>query len=562
VLAPPARPVEPELCRRADPARRFDAHESLVRAVLPVLGATPIGPPPTPTPVEALRLYAEARQAVRAGEWAEAVRLVEETLREDPRFLSARILQERLSLSRSQFMIDGLSDAMPGPAFALDRLRAEVARKPESIDARVALGRLLVSLELLDEAVRVLSPLLSTPGAPAEAFGLLAHALAASGEVSRGYQAVLEYRRRATDEPTGYSLMAEPLTAWGDLERAAQNLDLARQSRQRHGQAVVTFEDLVGRWRIHALRGDWAHADRVAAEMMSLDDPRAAGLATLHLARRYLFEGRSRLAGVLAEEAAFRFVQSGGEGAEAIATAVEVRLARDDAPGALELIREASAGGRRPLDRRVAFWEPIALARAGRWAEAERARQRLVERLDRIPGPSGRRLASRLEGELSLHRGDAPRAVSSLSEAARLLPPGGFCGDHVPTWYASARAHLAAVTLDERTRGSRRSPMPVGSGSAGPRPTPARSRCSDAAGGRRPPGGGRPTSITSTCGERRPGRSRPGRGPTVRPRSDEHRSSRCDGVGATGSTSAVRPLTSLSAGGHETGRPRRGSAAG
>ena len=33
--------------------------------------------------------------------------------------------------------------------------------------------------------------------------------------------------------------------------------------------------------------------------------------------------------------------------------------------------------------------------------------------------------------------------MSSLSEAARLLPPRGSCGDHVPIWYSLSRAYLA-----------------------------------------------------------------------------------------------------------------------
>jgi tetratricopeptide (TPR) repeat protein len=53
-------------------------------------------------------------------------------------------------------------------------------------------------------------------------------------------------------------------------------------------------------------------------------------------------------------------------------------------------------------------------------------------------------LLHHLDGELSLLRGDAGAALSSLAEAASLLPARGFCGDHVPIWYALARANLAA----------------------------------------------------------------------------------------------------------------------
>jgi hypothetical protein len=152
VLAPPDWvPVEPELCSRVDPARLSEAEERLVRAVLPVLGASGPSPPPIPpASAAALRLYTDARQAVRAQEWGEAVRLLEESLREDPRFLSARLLRGRMSLSGWQVAVGAFPDdaAVGSRLFTLEGLRAEVSKRPESIEARVDLGRVLVSLEL------------------------------------------------------------------------------------------------------------------------------------------------------------------------------------------------------------------------------------------------------------------------------------------------------------------------------------------------------------------------------------------------------------------------------
>jgi len=179
----------------------------------------------------------------------------------------------------------------------VEAFRTEVARNPHSSEARVALGRMLVDLGLLDEAVEVLNPLLRTPGVPAEAFGLLATALSSRGEPGRGYQALLEYRRRALDEPTGKSLMAAHLLRWGYLEEATQFLDQAEAQRSQRGMSPLTLDDLTRRWSVRALQSDWSAAGRLATQMMDVDDPRAAGAGMLHLARGYLFQGRSRLAG-------------------------------------------------------------------------------------------------------------------------------------------------------------------------------------------------------------------------------------------------------------------------
>ena len=98
----------------------------------------------------------------------------------------------------------------------------------------------------------------------------------------------------------------------------------------------------------------------------------------------------------------------------------------------------------RAREPRVAFWEPLVLARLGRAEETTGARRGLERDLASIPGPTGPRLLARLDGELALARGDAKGALRSFSEAARLLSARGFSGDHVPTWYALARAQIAA----------------------------------------------------------------------------------------------------------------------
>ena len=448
VLAPPQSvPMKADSCGRLDLKRPFEASEQLVRAVQPVLGGrTPDAQPAPPASADALRLYTEARRAIRVQEWGEAARTLDGSVAADPLFLPARVLRARLwsRWRQAAAAVPGDGSTSGGALTSLEDLRAAVSRQPDSIEARVDLGRALVDLEMFDEAVTVLDPILSTPGVPAEAFGLLAGALAAGGDMGRGYQALLEYQRRAWEEPTGVGQMSDHLMAWGALGQASEALDLATAFRSNRGMPSATVEDLNRRWRIHALQDEWVKAEKAAVDMLHLDDPRAAGTATLQLARGYLFGGRSRVAGALAEEAAFRFAQGHVAAADALSAAIEVRLGHDDTEGALGLVRQARAAGPLPPDPRVEFWEPIALAHAGRWAEAARARDHLAESVREIPGPTGTRLVRRLDGELSLLRGDPRSAVSSLAEAARLLPARGACGDHVPIWFSLARAYLAA----------------------------------------------------------------------------------------------------------------------
>ncbi len=445
VLTPPVRSSTGlEQCDPIDLTRLFETATRLAGAVVPVLGGVSATSPPAS--VEGLRLYEEARRAIRRQMWGEAVHLLDQSLREDPRLLPARVLQARVSSQWGLLAPDVLRDMTSAANLreGVEAFRTEVARNPHSSEARVELGRMLIDLGLFDEAVEVLNPLLRTPGVPPEAFGLLATALSSRGDPGRGYQALLEYRRRALYEPTGISIMAAYFLRWGYVEEATRSLDEAEAQRSHQGMSPLTLDDLSRRWSVRALQSDWSAAWRLATQMMDVDDPRAAGAGMLHLARGYLFHGRSRLGGALADEAAFRFSQQHLDPGEAVSVSLEVRLDGDDAAGALALIREAHPAESSQVDRRLAFWETVALARLGRWTEADRARNRLAKDLLDMPGPVGRRLLYHLDGELLLLRGDVSGALSSLSEAARLLPARGFCGDHVPVWYALSRANLAA----------------------------------------------------------------------------------------------------------------------
>lgn len=453
VLAPgPHAPVSPEQCTPVDPSRLLDTAGHLAQVVLPSLGAmTAPSPLPMSSATQALRFLAEARRAMRRQMWGRVVRQLERSLREDAEFVPARTLRARVLSRWRRLEPDALRDltGSDGRRAAVESLRALVSNDPHSIERRMDLGRMLVDLELFGEAASVLSPLLRTPGAPSEAFGLLADARAARGDMAGGYQSVLEIQRRAWQEPRGISTLADHLVRWDAFERATQLLNDAASERLIRGMPQQTLDDLVDRWGMRAIQGEWAQAQQLASEMSSLDDPRAAGAGALHAARGYLFQGRSRVAAVLAEEAVHHLVEHEMDASEALGTAARARMERGDTAGALDLIQAALAAGSRWTDRRAAFWEALALGRLGRWSEANRIRSRLAVDGSDTPGPTGQRVVRHLDGELSLLRGDSGGAVSALSEAAALLPARAFCGEHVPIWYALARAHMASGNVGE-----------------------------------------------------------------------------------------------------------------
>ncbi len=434
-----------ERCETVAEGQFREGSRRMAEWLLGALGARPeAGRSAANADTETVRLYTEAQRAARRQMWGEASRLAAEAARGGGADAGARLLQARLK-ARWQ-PLDGETlralTGAAGPRDALAALRARLSREPDSTALRVDLGRTLVALELYDEAEKALAPLRWEPGAPAEAFGLLAQSASSRGELDRAYLLLREYLRRAWREPRSDSLLAEHLLRWQDLDAASLALGNAESDRARRGAERTTLEDLVCAWRVRALRGEWRDAEPLAYQMTGLDDPRAAGVGSLYVATGLLFRGRSRLAGAFAEEAAFRLTRQGLDAAPALRMALEIRLAREDTRGALDLI--AAARPTRMGDPRLAVLEAVAFARAGRRADAEAARERLEESLVHVPGPVARRSLHQLDGELALLRGGAQEAVRSFSRAERLLSARGFCGDHVPVWYGLARAHLAA----------------------------------------------------------------------------------------------------------------------
>ena len=443
----------PERCEPIEQSRIFEASRSLARGVLGAIGvATPSGNPSHGSP-EGYRLYAEALGEARRELWGNAIRRLDAALAIDPRLHPARLLRAR-SLARFTPLSPRVLSDLAGTdelGAVLAALRAGVRVEPHSAPARIDLARLLVALELYREAVTVLEDLRATPGSPPAGLGLLAEAKSALGDLPGGYLVALEAQRRSRHEPRYQGYFADQLVRWDELDKAmfivcaypglANCIDKQRAAR---GLAADTLDDLVRQWRIRALAEEWRQADELASRMIAVDDTASEGIGSLYVATGQLFAGRTRLAGALAEEAAFRLARQELDATPALRMAAEVSLERGDPMRALELIRSPSRSGGDP---RLQALESVALARAGRWDAAEAYRRALAARVESWPGPIAQRALHQLDGELALLRGDPRQAVAAFSEAERLLEPRGFCGDHVPIWYGLGRAHLAAANL-------------------------------------------------------------------------------------------------------------------
>ena len=418
---------------------------------------------PVASDVAALQQYAEAARLERRGEWGMALRAVGQALARAPDLEPARILDARLR-SRAGLgwavapQVTGPEDPGEGrledtirdlahPRQAAKGLRvlgAWLDREPGRADLRLDLGRHLIQLEMWSEAERTLAPLVDEPGAPAEAYGLLATLHASHGDLGRGYQILLEQQRRNRNEPLGLSFTVEHLRRWGRLELADDLLDRARVGRIQRGLPAITFDGLLARWRLRVSADRWPDADWLAARIGHLDDPRAA-FGGLCLSVSRLRAGRSRFALALAEEAAVRLERETLDPAPALLMAGDILLERGEPAAALEVVRRAQRGGDASRSAlQLLFREAEALARLGRWSEATERGRHFAHEVETMPGASGSRWLHHLEGELALLRGEARRAVEALTLAERLLPPRGYCGEHVPIWYALARAHLAA----------------------------------------------------------------------------------------------------------------------
>jgi tetratricopeptide (TPR) repeat protein len=443
----PSKPG-PEQCEPLDGQRMLEASRRLVDTVLPKLGVVsegrPAGENVSAETSDSLGLLGRTLQAIRLLRWGEADRLLHEVRSDQAGSADALRLRARMRSGWEPLHAEtlrALTGAVdPGPAVTV--LQQRLSKNPESTELRVDLARILVALELFDDAKKVLEPLRWQPGVPPEAYGLLAESLSARGELDRGYLALRAYLRRSWREPRAGSLLAQHLARWGNLERAALELENARQDRRRRYWTENTIEDLVTGWTIHALQSEWKEADRLARAMATVDDPRADGVSLLSLAMSSLSRGRSRFARALAEESASRLALQRLDPAPAIRLAIEIQLERGNLGEALTCAAGHEAMSCR--DPQLTRLRAFALARAGRAIDAQSLRKELVDSIPSWPGPTARRALHQLDGELALLRRDASAAVAAFSRAERLLPARGFCGDHAPIWYGLGRAYRAA----------------------------------------------------------------------------------------------------------------------
>ena len=457
-------------------ASLFSLVDELSRAVRDDLEP---GPPPAETDrrleevttasVEAYRLYLEGVNLHMQVKEAEAIVMFERALEVDPGFamamarLSSSALNlgdAKLALQYSRRAVEN-ADRLPGRERyyieaklhsrrwqtydqAIRAFERAIELYPDHHEARHGLGLVYGSLERYAEAAAQFEELRRRRYAFGGTYYSLAHMYAALGDFEAGADSVRAFRELDPDGSFGHLLEGLYLALWGRVEPALASF---RESLARLPGAQVQE----GRWFALAVAGRWDEARVVAADLATDDDPFRRRDGLLLLARSKLFAGRLDEALEHLEEAIAALPEADAKTA-ALRCYLADALLQAGRPG--EALRQAelarSEGAEEWPELEGLAHAALALAELGRAAEADALATELRQRLEPDPKRVELRLADRLEANLALDRGDAPRAVQLLERAAATLPPRGISWhwhrlpDQVPIWYDLARARLAA----------------------------------------------------------------------------------------------------------------------
>ena len=175
-------------------------------------GGVPVSPETVPDEDRLLHLgltYQRAADAVEADQYDEALRLLDEVLTADPEFIPGLMLRGEIDLiqERPDAAVESWRKAFEGTGKALFLLRIEdhFIEREEPLEAienlhrviadgdsdlvpRFFLGRLYYRLEMLDEALRVLSPLIERVEQSPTLFYLLARIHKRRGEMGQAVE--------------------------------------------------------------------------------------------------------------------------------------------------------------------------------------------------------------------------------------------------------------------------------------------------------------------------------------------------------------------------------------
>lgn len=344
--------------------------------------------------------------------------------------------------ARERLYVEGVSLSRRPETYkkAMDIFRKATELYPDHAAARQNLAVMASNLEDDEEMILQLEELRRLGGTFPSSFSMLAGAYARKGSFERGYEVYQDFLRRFPENAASYADLGNYLVGWGRLNEASQVLDKATALGAR------PFSLFAGRFSIAVHRDRWDEAAEIARRAKTSPEPIARVVSGFSAGTLALYQGRSA-------EALGHYRQTLPDARPPFAAIVHIaasrlHIHRGDWPGALaaaEQARIAAAGF--ALEREALALLAIARAKMGQPAAARASATDLRKRAEASHDPALRRWADLVEGEMSLAEQAPRKAVDALKRAQAALQPRVSAGpptQHVPIWYALARAQQAA----------------------------------------------------------------------------------------------------------------------
>ncbi len=419
--------------------------------------------------VEALRLYSKGLQLHVEGRDREAIPLFEGAVEADPGFSMALVRLATASANLgyrdrargyTERALEG-ADRLPpryrhyveaqyyGGAWetygeAIEAYERAVEADPNSSSTRNLLGMHLLSLERFDEAMVQYETARRMGDSYLYHHFPLALAHASQDRWQEGFELLERFTERYPENWQGHWALGWYLTLWDRPLEAAAALD---RSEALHRDDLQTPW---ARWQLAVAKGDFAAAERHAAELAAGDDAVLKSRGLRFQAINRLFQGRARDALDLLEEARAS-TAPGADLAAAHNLAAEIHLVLGEPERALEEATSGRLEGDRSWpERRATYLAALSEEALDRSARADALAGELERRNARYPTRPEERQIVILRALLSGMRGDSEAELAGLVEAESMLPPRGVSWHtyalpaHATVWYELGRAQLEA----------------------------------------------------------------------------------------------------------------------
>ena len=202
--------------------------------------------------------YAAAQTRLAAveftrGQWTDARKRLDDTLRRQPTFMPGLMLKARFFLAENR-----LDEA-------LAQANAAVEAAPQSAQAQFLLGRIYVATNQFDESVKAFNEVLRLNPRAAAAYLELARVQLANGNVDRSIQSARQAVAARPDDPDAHLLLARALIVGHDLAPAEAEL---KALIAKFPNAAAVYNEM-GAWRL--AKGDRAGANNAFQRALALD---------------------------------------------------------------------------------------------------------------------------------------------------------------------------------------------------------------------------------------------------------------------------------------------------